>query len=60
MWEGIDEPLPDGNWEVCGPSPLPYLPGVSQVPRELTLAEMDKIKDQFLTRPQPLSRADST
>jgi anthraniloyl-CoA monooxygenase len=35
MWEGIDEPLAEGNWEVCGPSPLPYSPA-SQVPRELT------------------------
>ena len=26
MWEGIDEPLPAGNWEVVGPSPLPYSP----------------------------------
>ena len=41
MWEGIDLPLPAGNWEVCGPSPLPYQEGVNQVPRELTLAEMD-------------------
>src|SRR5215203_1648471 len=40
MWEGIDEPLPDGNWEVCGPSPVPYSPD-NQVPRELTRAGMD-------------------
>ena len=48
MWEGIDEPLPDGNWEVCAPSPLPYQPGVSQVPRELTVAEMEQIKQEFV------------
>ena len=24
MWEGIDLPLDDGNWEVVAPSPLPY------------------------------------
>jgi anthraniloyl-CoA monooxygenase len=48
MWEGIDLPLPAGNWEVCAPSPLPYQEGVNQVPRELTLAEMDQIKDQFV------------
>jgi anthraniloyl-CoA monooxygenase len=47
MWEGIDQPLPDGNWPVCAPSPIPYLAGVSQVPRELTLAEMEQIKGQF-------------
>jgi anthraniloyl-CoA monooxygenase len=47
MWEGIDLPLDEGNWEVCGPSPVPYQAGVSQVPRELTLAEMEQIKAQF-------------
>ncbi|HEY7147801.1 MAG TPA: FAD-dependent monooxygenase, partial [Streptosporangiaceae bacterium] len=47
MWEGIDQPLESGNWEVCGPSPIPYRDGVNQVPRELTLAEMAQIKDQF-------------
>ena len=50
MWEGIDEPLPEGNWEVCAPSPIPYLPGVSQVPRELTEAELAEIKQQFVER----------
>ncbi|HTW03921.1 MAG TPA: bifunctional salicylyl-CoA 5-hydroxylase/oxidoreductase [Streptosporangiaceae bacterium] len=58
MWEGIDEPLPDGNWEVCGPSALPYLPGVSQVPRELSLAEMAKIKDRFLYATEAAQRCD--
>ena len=37
MWEGIDEPLDDGNWPVVGPSALPYKAGVSQVPRELAV-----------------------
>jgi anthraniloyl-CoA monooxygenase len=58
MWEGIDEPLADGNWEVCGPSPIPYLPGVSQVPRELTLAEMAEIKAQFLNATEAAERCD--
>jgi anthraniloyl-CoA monooxygenase len=47
MWEGMDEPLPDGNWEVTAPSPIPYLPGVSQVPRELTAADLTGIKESF-------------
>ncbi len=46
MWEGIDEPLAEGNWEVCAPSPIPYSPA-SQVPRELTAADLAEIKDQF-------------
>ena len=40
MWEGMDEPLPEGNWEVVGPSPLPYGEGC-HVPREMTRADMD-------------------
>jgi anthraniloyl-CoA monooxygenase len=48
MWEGIDEPLPEGNWEVVAPSPIPYEPGVNQVPRALTRAEMDEIRDEFV------------
>jgi anthraniloyl-CoA monooxygenase len=48
MWEGIDEPLDAGNWEVCGPSPIPYLAGINQVPRELSVADMRQIKEQFV------------
>ncbi len=47
MWEGMDEPLPTGNWEVTAPSAIPYLPGVSQVPRELTAADLTEIKTSF-------------
>ncbi|RBQ20625.1 bifunctional salicylyl-CoA 5-hydroxylase/oxidoreductase [Spongiactinospora rosea] len=48
MWEGIDQPLPEGNWEVVAPSALPYREGVNQVPRELTHAEMEEIKQEFV------------
>jgi len=48
MWEGIDLPLDEGNWEVVAPSPLPYLSGVNQVPRELSSYEMAQIKRQFV------------
>jgi anthraniloyl-CoA monooxygenase len=47
MWEGMDEPLEHGNWELVAPSPLPYLP-VSQVPREMTSDDMDLVRDQFV------------
>ena len=40
MWDGIDEPLPEGNWPIVSASPLPYYPH-SQVPREMTRADMD-------------------
>jgi anthraniloyl-CoA monooxygenase len=47
MWEGMDDPLPSGNWPVVGPSPLPYKPH-NQTPRELSLGEMAAIKEEFL------------
>jgi anthraniloyl-CoA monooxygenase len=47
MWEGIDERLPDGNWVVSAPSPIAYSPD-NQVPHELTVAEMDEIRAQFV------------
>ena len=50
MWEGEDQPLDDGNWPLIAPSPLPYLPGVSQVPREMTRADMDAVRDDFVRR----------
>ena len=31
-WEEMDHPLPEGNWPILAPSPLPYLPGISQTP----------------------------
>jgi anthraniloyl-CoA monooxygenase len=56
MWEGMDEPLAEGNWEVCGPSPVPYSPA-SQVPRELTRAELDEITGQFVASAAAAARA---
>ncbi len=47
MWEGMDEPLPAGNWEVVGPSPIAYGPQ-NQRPRELTHSEMALIRDEFV------------
>ena len=32
MWEGIDLPLEQDNWDVVAPSPIPYRDGVNQVP----------------------------
>ena len=52
MWEGMDQPLPDGNWEVVGPSPLAYLPGVNQVPRELSHTDLAEIRQQFVDSAQ--------
>ncbi len=42
-WELTDEPLASGNWPLVSASTLPYLPH-SQVPREATRDDMDRIK----------------
>ncbi|PYM58942.1 MAG: bifunctional salicylyl-CoA 5-hydroxylase/oxidoreductase, partial [Candidatus Rokuibacteriota bacterium] len=47
LWEGIDEPLPDGNWPLISASPLPYFPH-SQVPRAMDRGDMDQIRDAFV------------
>jgi anthraniloyl-CoA monooxygenase len=50
-WEGMDEPLPEGNWEVIGPSPVPWSPR-NQVPRAMTRADMDRVIEQFVRATQ--------
>ncbi|MEV4619130.1 bifunctional salicylyl-CoA 5-hydroxylase/oxidoreductase [Asanoa sp. NPDC049573] len=57
MWEGMDEPLPEGNWEVVGPSPLPYRPGVSQTPRELAVSDLSELTRQFVGATRRAARA---
>jgi anthraniloyl-CoA monooxygenase len=46
-WEGDNEPLPEGSWPIVGPSAIPYYPH-SQVPREMTRADMDTVRDHFV------------
>ena len=46
LWEGMDEPLADGNWPLIAPSPLPYS-SRNQVPKEMDRADMDRVRDQF-------------
>ncbi|MGC9437353.1 bifunctional salicylyl-CoA 5-hydroxylase/oxidoreductase [Streptomyces sp. WG5] len=56
MWEGMDEPLPEGNWPLVAPSPLPYGPG-SQTPRELSRARLTDIRTQFAAAATRAARA---
>jgi anthraniloyl-CoA monooxygenase len=48
MWEGIDQPLEAGNWPLLSASPQQYLEGVSQVAREATAADMERIEADFV------------
>jgi anthraniloyl-CoA monooxygenase len=51
MWEGMDRPLSEGAWPVISASPLPYYPD-SQVPREMTRADMDNVIADFVAAAQ--------
>ena len=48
MWDGIDQPLPDGNWPLISASAQQYLPGISQTSRAMTRADMDTVTAQFV------------
>lgn len=56
MWDGIDEPLTEGGWDVVSPSALPYAPG-GNVPREITRAEMDAVRNEFVVAAQRANEA---
>ncbi|MFF4010515.1 bifunctional salicylyl-CoA 5-hydroxylase/oxidoreductase [Streptomyces sp. NPDC001717] len=47
MWEGMDDPLPEGNWPLVAASPVPYRPGVSAVPRTLDAADLAALRSEF-------------
>ncbi|GAB3428259.1 bifunctional salicylyl-CoA 5-hydroxylase/oxidoreductase [Massilia solisilvae] len=47
-WEGIDQPLVDANWPLVSASPQQYIEGVSQVAREASLEDLERIKADFV------------
>ncbi len=46
-WEGMDEPLDQGNWPLIAASDVPWGPR-SQTPRPMTRADMDEVREQFV------------
>jgi anthraniloyl-CoA monooxygenase len=46
-WEGMDLPLPDGNWPILAASPLPFR-AESQVPLQIGRAEMERVREEFI------------
>ncbi len=46
-WEGMDEPLDHGNWPLIGPSAIAWS-AAHQVPRPMTRADMDAVRDAFV------------
>jgi anthraniloyl-CoA monooxygenase len=46
-WEGMDQPLENGNWPLIAASDVPWSPG-NQIPRPMTRDDMDAVRDQFV------------
>jgi anthraniloyl-CoA monooxygenase len=55
-WEGMDEPLEKDNWEVMGPSAIPWSED-SHEPREMTRDDMDEILEAFVRATEMGERA---
>jgi anthraniloyl-CoA monooxygenase len=47
IWDGMDEPMEEGAWQLLAASPIPYYPH-SQVPRAMTRADMDQVTRDFV------------
>jgi anthraniloyl-CoA monooxygenase len=47
MWDGIDQPLEQGNWSTVSASPLPYGPN-NATPAELDRTGMDQVVQDFV------------
>jgi anthraniloyl-CoA monooxygenase len=45
---GADRPLPQGNWVPMAPSAVPYLPEGGLMPRPMTRADMERVRDEFV------------
>lgn len=54
-WEEMDAPLPSENWEILAPSPLAWSES-NAVPREMTRADMDKVRGDFVSSAEMAER----
>lgn len=55
-WEEMDAPLAEGNWETVSASALAWS-GKTAVPREISHAEMEAVKAQFVNAAEMAQRA---
>jgi len=56
-WEGIDQPLESGNWELIAASAQQYVEGVSHTARAATRADMDRIQADFVRATEEAAKA---
>jgi anthraniloyl-CoA monooxygenase len=55
-WETSDAPLAEGNWPVMAASAVPWSTA-NQSPREMTRADMDRVRDEFVRSAEMAKRA---
>ena len=55
-WETPDAPLLEQNWELIGPSVVPWTAD-NQAPRAMTRADMDNVRDEFVRSAEMAARA---
>ncbi|MCH7990826.1 MAG: bifunctional salicylyl-CoA 5-hydroxylase/oxidoreductase [Gemmatimonadetes bacterium] len=48
LWEGDNEPMEEGGWDIISASPIPYFPDRSRTPREMTRADMDEVVAEYV------------
>lgn len=55
-WEGMDQPLAGGNWELISASATPWS-DANDTPRAMTRADMDEVTAQFVAAAEMAERA---
>jgi anthraniloyl-CoA monooxygenase len=56
LWEGMDEPLAEGNWPLISASALPYHPR-SQVPKAMDREDMTRVREEFVAAARMAAKA---
>ncbi|MGB5863833.1 MAG: bifunctional salicylyl-CoA 5-hydroxylase/oxidoreductase [Sulfitobacter sp.] len=55
-WEGMDKPLPEGNWQLLSASAIPWS-AANSTPKAMDRADMDAVKAEFVSATQMADRA---
>ncbi len=55
-WEGMDQPLDEGNWSLIAPSAIRHY-AFNQAPRAMDRRDMDRVKAEFVSAARMAARA---